>query len=49
MQPVFKNSPNFINGTSEKLFQRGLCLPSGTNQSIEDLERVEDLLKKTNK
>ncbi|UII78010.1 DegT/DnrJ/EryC1/StrS family aminotransferase [Flagellimonas sp. HMM57] len=47
MQPVFKNSPNFINGTSEKLFERGLCLPSGSNLSIEDLERVVHLIKKS--
>jgi len=40
LQPVFKNFPSYTNGVSEKLFNLGLCLPSGSNLSIEDLERV---------
>ena len=40
MQPVFKNYLHFTNGTSEKLFDKGLCLPSGSNLSQDDLLRI---------
>jgi len=40
MQPVFANSPFYGNGVSEELFRNGLCLPSGSNLSEEDLQRV---------
>ena len=40
LQPIYKESPSYINGVSEDLFNRGLCLPSGTNMKIDDLERV---------
>ena len=40
MQPVFKNAEYFGTGVSEDLFQHGLCLPSGSNLSTADLERV---------
>ena len=40
LQPVFKDCKSYINGVSEDLFNRGLCLPSGTNLSVEDLDRV---------
>ena len=28
-QPVYKNAPAYVNGVSEELFKKGLCLPSG--------------------
>jgi dTDP-4-amino-4,6-dideoxygalactose transaminase len=40
LQPVFAESPFYGNGTSEKLFENGLCLPSGSNLSDEDLAKV---------
>lgn len=40
MQPVFSKYPSYINGVSEDLFQKGLCLPSGSNLTEEDLNRV---------
>lgn len=40
MQPVFKNCRIRGGAISEDLFQRGLCLPSGTQMTEEDLERV---------
>ncbi|MES2330115.1 MAG: aminotransferase class I/II-fold pyridoxal phosphate-dependent enzyme [Bacteroidota bacterium] len=40
MQPVFAEAPRFLNGVSEKLFEQGLCLPSGSNLLAEDIERV---------
>lgn len=40
LQPVFKGAPYYGGGVSEKLFEKGLCLPSGSNLSDEELERV---------
>lgn len=40
LQPVFANSPFYGDGTSEKLFETGLCLPSGSNLRSDDLDRV---------
>ena len=40
LQPVFANSPYYGAGVSEDLFANGLCLPSGSNLTEDDLERV---------
>lgn len=40
LQPVFAGSPFYGNGTSEHLFETGLCLPSGSNLSEEDFTRI---------
>ncbi len=40
MQPIFTTSPFYGDGTSERLFEQGLCLPSGSNLTNSDLERV---------
>jgi len=45
LQPVFKEHKSYVNGVSEDLFNRGLCLPSGTNMSITDLKRVVSKIK----
>ncbi|MAL60763.1 MAG: pyridoxal phosphate-dependent aminotransferase [Flavobacteriaceae bacterium] len=45
MQPVFKNAPFYgKNGVSEKLFLQGLCLPSGSNLTNEDLQRINTVI-----
>ena len=36
-QPVYKNAPAYVNGVSEELFKKGLCLPSGPCVSEEDV------------
>lgn len=46
MQPIFTEYKNFTDGTSESLFARGLCLPSGSNLNLTDLERVTNCIKK---
>ena len=46
LQPVFAGCPAFVNGTSEKLFTNGLCLPSGSNIDAEGRERIEKVLKR---
>ena len=40
MQPVFENCSFYGDGTAAKLFEQGLCLPSGSNLTDADLERV---------
>ena len=47
LQPIFMDYPNFTNGVSEDLFERGLCLPSGSNLSEEDLKRIVALIIKS--
>ncbi|WP_405571316.1 DegT/DnrJ/EryC1/StrS family aminotransferase [Winogradskyella sp. Asnod2-B02-A] len=39
-QPVFKDSPSYLNGVSDELFEKGLCLPSGSNLTDAELDRV---------
>ena len=46
LQPIFSSYPAYVNGTSERLFQQGLCLPSGSNMTDEDRERVLSVLKR---
>lgn len=40
LQPVFDNAAFYGDGTSELLFKNGLCLPSGSNLSEDELYRV---------
>jgi dTDP-4-amino-4,6-dideoxygalactose transaminase len=40
MQPVFEKYPYYGSIVAEKLFEHGLCLPSGSNLKDEDLENV---------
>lgn len=46
LQPVFSGAPYFGDGTSDQLFEQGLCLPSGSNLTDEELNRVVDQIKK---
>ena len=43
-QPVYRDAPAYINGVSEDLFHRGLCLPSGPMVSDTDVERIIDTI-----
>lgn len=45
LQPVFKDCKSYVNGVSEDLFNRGLCLPSDTNMTIDDMIRVVNTIK----
>lgn len=47
MQPVFKDYLNFTNGVSEELFEKGLCLPSGSNLTQNDLDRTLQIILKS--
>lgn len=46
-QPVFKDAPHLSNGFSEMLFERGLCLPSGSSMEDEDVMLVAKIVKET--
>lgn len=46
LQPVFSGAQYFGDNVSETLFNNGLCLPSGSNLSEEDLNRVVNLIRK---
>lgn len=46
LQPVFSKAPSYVNGISERLFDIGLCLPSGSNLSDDDIERVAEVITK---
>ncbi|MRR36461.1 pyridoxal phosphate-dependent aminotransferase [bacterium] len=45
LQPVFAGCPAYVNGTSETLFNNGLCLPSGSNIDAIGRERIVEVLK----
>ena len=45
LQPIFADCECFDNGVATELFAKGLCLPSGSNLSEEDLERVINEIK----
>jgi len=45
MQPLFKDAKRLVDGTSEKLFATGICLPSGSDLSYDELQRVIKLVK----
>jgi len=39
-QPVYHDAPSYVNGISESLFHKGLCLPSGPMVSDDDVKRI---------
>lgn len=45
LQPVFVDTPYYGTNVSERLFDNGLCLPSGSNLSDHDRERIEKIIK----
>jgi dTDP-4-amino-4,6-dideoxygalactose transaminase len=46
LQPVFDTYPAYVDGTSEHLFDTGLCLPSSSNITDEERQRVVDEIRK---
>jgi dTDP-4-amino-4,6-dideoxygalactose transaminase len=45
LQPVFASAPFHGDGTSESLFNDGLCLPSGSSLTNEEITRVVETVK----
>jgi dTDP-4-amino-4,6-dideoxygalactose transaminase len=44
LQPVFEDAPYYGEKVAETLFGNSLCLPSGSNLSDEDRDRIEKLM-----
>ncbi|MDQ7915945.1 aminotransferase class I/II-fold pyridoxal phosphate-dependent enzyme [Mesonia sp. MT50] len=40
LQPIFENAPYYGEKVAEHLFEEGLCLPSGSNLTDEERERI---------
>jgi len=40
LQPVFADAPFYGNGTSEAIFEKGLCLPSSSILTDGDVNRI---------
>lgn len=46
LQPVFQDLPYFGGKVAEELFEKGLCLPSGSNMNEEEVNRVINGIKR---
>ena len=44
-QPVYKNTPAYVNGVSESIFKIGMCLPAGPYVTDEDVKYIVDTIK----
>lgn len=44
-QPVYANNPAYVNGVSESLFAKGLCLPSGPYVSDDDVKYIVEQIR----
>jgi dTDP-4-amino-4,6-dideoxygalactose transaminase len=45
LQLIFESYPYYGNEIAETLFENGLCLPSGSNLSMEDCERIAAIVR----
>jgi len=45
LQPIFADAPYYGKKVAEELFDNGLCMPSGSNLSDNDRERIEKVIK----
>jgi len=46
LQPIFEKYPYYGNKVAENLFEKGLCLPSGSNLTDDDRARIRDVIKR---
>jgi len=44
LQPLFKGAKAYLNGRSEELFKKGLCLPSGTTLTKEQVKEICEII-----
>ena len=42
LQPVYAHNPCYVNGVSERLFNRGLCIPAGPWVTDEDVDYIKE-------
>ena len=45
LQPVFSQAPASVNGVAERMFNCGLCLPSGPMVTDDDVDRIVGIIK----
>jgi dTDP-4-amino-4,6-dideoxygalactose transaminase len=45
LQPVYRDCPRFESGVSARLFDHGLCLPSGSALTAEELTRIVSIIR----
>ena len=45
MQPLFKGSKTYLDGTSEELYKKGLCLASSTTMTKDDVKIICSVIK----
>jgi dTDP-4-amino-4,6-dideoxygalactose transaminase len=46
LQPIFETYPYYGSKIAETLFEKGLCLPSGSNLSSEDCNRIATVVRR---
>ncbi|WP_439483837.1 DegT/DnrJ/EryC1/StrS family aminotransferase [Cyclobacterium plantarum] len=44
LQPLYKNTPFFGRGVSSELFSQGICLPSSTALTADDMDRILEVV-----
>jgi len=44
LQPIFEKYPYYGTKVAEELFEKGLCLPSGSNLTTKDKERIKEVI-----
>ncbi|MDO6596786.1 aminotransferase class V-fold PLP-dependent enzyme [Oceanihabitans sp. 2_MG-2023] len=44
LQPLYKDAPAYLNGVSNNLYEKGLCLPSGSSLTEAELNRITKLI-----
>jgi dTDP-4-amino-4,6-dideoxygalactose transaminase len=47
MQPLFQKCRSFLNGTSQRLFEQGVCLPSGNDLGVEEIGGIVERVRVT--
>ena len=45
LQPVFKSCVNYSDGTSERMFRDGLCLPSDTKMTDGEIGEIISIIR----
>jgi dTDP-4-amino-4,6-dideoxygalactose transaminase len=43
-QPIFEDNPTFLTGTADALYREGLCLPSGTQLRMQDVDAIAGMV-----
>lgn len=46
-QPVYANTPAYVNGVSEEIFKKGLCLPAGPCVTEDDVKYIVACIKES--